>query len=69
MIVLIKPQFELSPDCVGKGGVVRDPSLRQLAVDKVRDFVESHGHRWVGLCESPVKGREGNVEFLAHLQP
>ena len=69
MIFLIKPQFELSRTEVGRGGVVRDPEVRQRAVDKVRDFVAAGGHRWLGCCESPITGRDGNVEFLAHLRP
>jgi len=69
MIVLIKPQFELSPDRVPRGGVVRDPADRQEAVEKIRRFVAETGHRWLDVMESPVPGREGNIEFLAHLQP
>lgn len=69
MVVLIKPQFELTPDKVGKGGVVREQAFRDEAVEKIRAFVEAAGHRWRGIIESPIKGREGNVEYLAHLQP
>ncbi len=68
-IVLIKPQFELSAGEVGRGGVVKDPLLRNRAADKIRNFVESNGHEWLGVMDSPVPGREGNVEFLAHLRP
>jgi 23S rRNA (cytidine1920-2'-O)/16S rRNA (cytidine1409-2'-O)-methyltransferase len=69
MVVLIKPQFELTPDKVGKGGVVREAAFREEAVEKIRRFVETSGHRWRGVIESPITGREGNVEYLAHLQP
>jgi 23S rRNA (cytidine1920-2'-O)/16S rRNA (cytidine1409-2'-O)-methyltransferase len=69
MVLLIKPQFELVPSKVGKGGVVRDPAFHQEAVDKIRDFAESTGHRWMGCIPSPITGREGNIEFLAHLKP
>lgn len=69
MVVLIKPQFELTPDKVGKGGVVRDPAFRDEAVEKIRRFVEAAGRRWESLIESPITGREGNVEYLAHLRP
>jgi 23S rRNA (cytidine1920-2'-O)/16S rRNA (cytidine1409-2'-O)-methyltransferase len=68
MIVLIKPQFELSPGKVGRGGVVRDPAFRAEAVEKIRRFVEEKGKRWVDVIESPLPGREGNIEFLAHLR-
>ncbi len=67
MIVLIKPQFELSPEKVGKGGVVREPQYHEEAVNRIHDFVTGHGKCWHGVTTSPIKGREGNVEFLAHL--
>ncbi|GAB4173881.1 MAG: TlyA family rRNA (cytidine-2'-O)-methyltransferase [Terrimicrobiaceae bacterium] len=69
MVVLIKPQFELSAREVGKGGVVRDPEARLRARDRVEKFVGQAGHRWLGCIDSPLPGREGNVEFLAHLRP
>ena len=66
MVCLIKPQFELRREDVGKGGIVRDPALHQRAVDKVRVFIEEHTDlRWRGVMESPIKGTDGNVEFLA----
>jgi 23S rRNA (cytidine1920-2'-O)/16S rRNA (cytidine1409-2'-O)-methyltransferase len=67
MIVLIKPQFELSPGKVGRGGVVRDSSLHAEAIQKIRRFVEKQAKHWMGVMESPLRGREGNVEFLAHI--
>jgi 23S rRNA (cytidine1920-2'-O)/16S rRNA (cytidine1409-2'-O)-methyltransferase len=69
MVVLIKPQFELTPDKVAKGGVVRDPAFHEEAVEKIRAFVGAAGRRWQGVIESPITGREGNIEFLAHLRP
>jgi 23S rRNA (cytidine1920-2'-O)/16S rRNA (cytidine1409-2'-O)-methyltransferase len=69
MVVLIKPQFELTPDKVGKGGVVREPAFHEEAVEKIRQFIAAAGHRWEGVVPSPITGREGNVEFLAHLRP
>jgi 23S rRNA (cytidine1920-2'-O)/16S rRNA (cytidine1409-2'-O)-methyltransferase len=68
MIVLIKPQFELSPEKVGRGGVVRDSSLHAEAIEKIRRFVEKQAKHWMGVMESPLRGREGNVEFLAHIR-
>lgn len=68
MIVLIKPQFELSAAEVGRGGVVRDEALRLRAVETIRRFVEDSGHQWLDVIESPIAGREGNREFLAHLK-
>jgi len=69
ILVLIKPQFELSRADVARGGIVRDQHLHERAVEKIRAFVEASGHRWVGSCPSPITGRDGNVEFLAHLRP
>ncbi len=69
MIVLIKPQFELSRDAVGKGGIVTDPAAHAIAVEKIRAFVERAGRRWVGVMESPILGTTGNREFLAFLRP
>jgi 23S rRNA (cytidine1920-2'-O)/16S rRNA (cytidine1409-2'-O)-methyltransferase len=70
MIALIKPQFELSRDQVGKGGIVTDPAAHQAAVEKIRRFVvDDHGWNWCGLIESPIRGTNGNVEFLAWMRP
>lgn len=69
MLVLIKPQFELQPEDIGPGGIVRDPALHQRAVDKIHDFVTNELHReWMGVADSPIKGMEGNKEFLAWLK-
>jgi 23S rRNA (cytidine1920-2'-O)/16S rRNA (cytidine1409-2'-O)-methyltransferase len=68
MVVLIKPQFEVSPAKVGRGGIVRDPAFRAEAIEKIWRFVEAKGKSWLGLIESPLPGREGNIEFLAHLR-
>ena len=69
MLVLIKPQFELQPEDIGPGGIVRDPALHQRAVDKIRNFVEQELHRtWCGVADSPITGMEGNKEFLAWLR-
>lgn len=68
VVCLIKPQFELSKEEVGKGGIVREPELREKAVAKIRAFVdECDGIAWRGLIESPIQGTDGNVEFLAWL--
>ncbi|MBP7951604.1 MAG: TlyA family RNA methyltransferase [Verrucomicrobiales bacterium] len=66
IICLIKPQFELGREDVGKGGIVRDPALHLRAVEKIRLFIEEHTLlRWRAVMESPVKGTDGNTEFLA----
>lgn len=70
MIALIKPQFELSREAVGRGGVVRDEALHRAAVDKIERHVrEVHGWRWEGVMPSPVRGADGNQEFLCLIRP
>lgn len=69
MLVLIKPQFELQPEDIGPGGIVRDPELHRRAVDKIREFVTQElGKEWMGVADSPITGMEGNKEFLAWLR-
>ena len=67
-VFLIKPQFELPRKQVGPGGVVHDESARMQAVEKIQTFVEQSGQRWIGHIQSPITGREGNVEYLCHIQ-
>jgi 23S rRNA (cytidine1920-2'-O)/16S rRNA (cytidine1409-2'-O)-methyltransferase len=64
LVALIKPQFEVGRGEVGKGGVVRDPALHQRVCDEVRAWLEGVGWEIQGITESPIKGPEGNVEFL-----
>lgn len=68
VICLIKPQFELEREDIGKGGIVRDPELHERAVAKIRNFVGGEmGREWRGVMESPITGTDGNKEFLAWL--
>jgi 23S rRNA (cytidine1920-2'-O)/16S rRNA (cytidine1409-2'-O)-methyltransferase len=68
-IALIKPQFELQPNQVGKGGIVRDEALRMASISKIQIFVVEQLHReWLGVVESPITGAKGNREFLACLR-
>lgn len=65
LVALIKPQFEVGKDRLGKGGVVRDPALHAEVCDTMRDWLGNRpGWRVDGITESPIKGPEGNVEFL-----
>ena len=64
LVALIKPQFEVGRGEVGKGGVVRDPVLHARVCAEVRAWLEGQGWTIKGLTESPIKGPEGNVEFL-----
>ena len=66
-VCLIKPQFEAGKENVGKKGVVRDPKIHKMVLDNFVSLVNSLGFRILGLTFSPVKGPEGNIEFLAHL--
>ncbi len=65
MIILIKPQFEVGREQVGKGGIVRDPELHRAACDRVRAAVEARGYK-TDIIESPILGAEGNREFLLY---
>jgi len=66
MVVLVKPQFEVGRELVGKGGIVRDAAAQQQAVEKVRKAVQDLGGREIDVIESPILGAEGNKEFLLH---
>ena len=68
MVCLIKPQFEAGREKVGKKGVVRDPAVHEEVIFHVISFCLSHGFRVFGLSYSPVKGPEGNIEYLLHIQ-
>jgi 23S rRNA (cytidine1920-2'-O)/16S rRNA (cytidine1409-2'-O)-methyltransferase len=65
MIILIKPQFEVGRGEVGKGGIVRDPALHQAACDRVTSVVKALGFE-TDITESPIRGAEGNREFLLY---
>ncbi|MBV9849347.1 MAG: TlyA family RNA methyltransferase [Armatimonadetes bacterium] len=68
MILLVKPQFEVGQGGVGKGGVVRDPSLREGAVRRVSEAAATLGLATRGRISSPIKGGDGNEEYLLWLQ-
>jgi 23S rRNA (cytidine1920-2'-O)/16S rRNA (cytidine1409-2'-O)-methyltransferase len=64
LVALIKPQFEVAREEVGKGGVVRDPVLHERVCGEVRQWLEGLGWDMQGIVESPITGPQGNVEFL-----
>jgi 23S rRNA (cytidine1920-2'-O)/16S rRNA (cytidine1409-2'-O)-methyltransferase len=68
MVCLIKPQFEAGREQVGKHGVVRDKSVHESVIKMVAEFAISIGFECLDLDFSPVKGPEGNIEYLIHLQ-
>lgn len=67
-ILLIKPQFEVGREYIGKGGIVKDDKVRRAAISRVVECAEVHGFMKRGLIESPIKGGDGNIEFLAHFK-
>ncbi|HIS69344.1 MAG TPA: TlyA family RNA methyltransferase [Candidatus Gallacutalibacter stercoravium] len=67
-VCLVKPQFEAGKDKVGKKGVVRDPKVHKEVIQRVCGYAMQEGFRLCGLDFSPVKGPEGNIEFLLYLQ-
>lgn len=68
MVCLIKPQFEAGREKVGKKGVVREPEIHREVVKKIIDFADYIGFDVLHLDFSPIKGPEGNIEYLLHLQ-
>jgi 23S rRNA (cytidine1920-2'-O)/16S rRNA (cytidine1409-2'-O)-methyltransferase len=66
--VLVKPQFEVGREHVGKGGIVRDEAEQQRAVEKVRTMVTELRARSTDVIESPITGAEGNREFLLYAE-
>ena len=67
-VCLIKPQFEAGKENVGKKGVVRDKNIHVEVVEKTVEFILSNGFSLLGLDYSPVKGPEGNIEYLAYIE-
>lgn len=68
MIALVKPQFEVGREHVGKGGIVRDEGMRAAALQGIKEFASSLGASVAGDMESPIKGAKGNVEYLLYLK-
>ncbi|MBJ7533287.1 TlyA family RNA methyltransferase [Rhodomicrobium vannielii ATCC 17100] len=64
LVALVKPQFEVGREGVGKGGIVKDESLRRAAVERVMACIEAEGWRVIGAVASPIKGQDGNEETL-----
>ena len=68
MVCLIKPQFEAGRDKVGKKGVIRDSAVHEEVIRKVVDYSDLAGFAVKGLTYSPIKGPEGNIEYLIYLE-
>jgi 23S rRNA (cytidine1920-2'-O)/16S rRNA (cytidine1409-2'-O)-methyltransferase len=69
LLLLVKPQFEVGKDKIGKGGVVRDDALRAQAVREVREAAQALGLEALGEAESRLAGPKGNREVFLHLRP
>lgn len=67
MVCLIKPQFEAGRAKVGKKGVVREPEIHEEVISKVTDYAYMTGFEILGLSYSPIKGPEGNIEYLIYI--
>jgi 23S rRNA (cytidine1920-2'-O)/16S rRNA (cytidine1409-2'-O)-methyltransferase len=67
-VVLVKPQFEAGREHVGKGGIVREPAARQLAIERVSHAARELGGRELDVIDSPIRGMEGNHEYLLHVR-
>ena len=67
VIVLVKPQFEAGPENLGKHGVVRDPEIHRMVLARFLQSAQNLGYAVQGLMPSPVRGPEGNIEFLVYL--
>ena len=68
MVCLIKPQFETTREKVGKKGVVRDAKVHEEVILSVLEFASSIGFQILGLTFSPIRGPEGNIEYLVHIK-
>ncbi len=66
LVALIKPQFEVGREQVGKGGIVRDEAARNAAKERIVEFLLRLGFEVKGVITSPIKGQDGNVEYLIH---
>ncbi|MBO7681567.1 MAG: TlyA family RNA methyltransferase, partial [Clostridia bacterium] len=67
-VCLIKPQFEAGKENVGKKGVVRDRKVHEDVIATITDFAVEAGFSLLGLTFSPIKGPEGNIEYLMFLE-
>ena len=64
----MKPQFEAGREQVGKGGIVKDPSVHNSLIEDMKKYCAENGWNFVEVMESPILGATGNKEFLIHLK-
>ena len=68
IITLIKPQFEAGKQHLGKHGIVKDEKIRHKVVEDIINYAVEFGFEYVSHCQSPIKGGDGNTEYLLHLK-
>jgi 23S rRNA (cytidine1920-2'-O)/16S rRNA (cytidine1409-2'-O)-methyltransferase len=68
LVLLVKPQFEMGRAYLSKGGIVKNQKARKMALERVIDAAQSIGFKFISSAVSPIKGGDGNVEFLAHFK-
>ncbi|MBQ7916486.1 MAG: TlyA family RNA methyltransferase [Firmicutes bacterium] len=68
LVCLVKPQFEAGREKVGKKGVVRDPAVHEEVLEMITNWVQNNGFHILGLTFSPVRGPEGNIEYLLYME-
>ena len=68
ILALVKPQFEVGKGEVGKGGIVKEEEKRLKAVDRIRKELKDLGLRTIGIFQSPLPGREGNIEYFLYME-
>ncbi|MCA1559190.1 MAG: TlyA family RNA methyltransferase [Acidobacteria bacterium] len=68
VVALVKPQFEAGRQEIGKGGIVRDAAIHARVLEEISAAADALGLKRAGMTESPIKGMEGNTEFLLHLR-
>lgn len=67
ILALIKPQFEAGKQCIGKGGVVKDPEIRKQVISDIKAFFENTGYEVITVVPSPILGPKGNKEYIIYL--
>ncbi|WP_068269232.1 TlyA family RNA methyltransferase [Caviibacter abscessus] len=68
LVLLIKPQFEVGADYIGKNGIVKEEKYREFAINKVKDSLIENNYELINIINSPIKGTKGNIEYLAYIK-
>ena len=68
LVLLIKPQFEVGSEFIGKNGIVKEEAYHQMAINKVKASLKSNLYELLDIAVSPIKGTKGNTEYLAFVK-